>query len=231
MEAFKKTGRIFECFCSDKTSCKGEIKQSHSLQRNGRLSIIEGEVNGNNCIYTFTDFEFDESSAIKGLKPIGKATASTFFGFCDYHDTTLFSPIENFQFDESDKHCFLHSYRSFAHSYHRKKEELKAYISESAFSKLFQMEILIGLINGALLSVEEMESRKNKLDDLLNNNEFDELEYLTFVEPEKFPVACSSLISPLYSYNGVPMNNHLDSSIMYSHIMLTAELSEHSAFR
>ncbi|MCW3083674.1 MAG: hypothetical protein JWP12_1040 [Bacteroidetes bacterium] len=36
------------------------IKQSHSIQRNGRLSIIEGDVNGQQAIYTFTEVESDE---------------------------------------------------------------------------------------------------------------------------------------------------------------------------
>lgn len=132
MSEFKKSSRITECFYQDKTKCKGEIIQSHSLQRNGRLSIIEGEVNGNQMIYTFTETVADASTMHKSLKPIGKAQASTFFGFCSFHDKSLFSPIEDNPFDESDMHCFLHSYRSYAHSYHRKKEQLKAYETDSA---------------------------------------------------------------------------------------------------
>src|SRR4051812_26202719 len=90
MASYRKTGRITECFYHDKTTCKGDIKQSHSLQRNGRLSLIEGDVNGNQMIYTFTETEVDEHSTHANLLPIGKASASTFFGFCDHHDTTLF---------------------------------------------------------------------------------------------------------------------------------------------
>lgn len=225
---FKKSGRILECFCSDQNMCKGNIKQSHSIQRNGRLSIIEGNVNGNSCLYTFTDYESDGVNAVKTLKPIGKAIASTFFGFCDYHDTSIFSPIENFQFNESPKHCFLHSYRSFAHSYHRKKEELKAYKSKSKYTDLMPKEVLSRLTEGAEVGVAELEVRKKYLDNLLITERFDELEYLTFIIPEKFPIACSSQISPLYSYSGRPMNNHMNPNEMYSHIMLTVLPDTHS---
>lgn len=218
---FKKTGRITECFYHDKTKCNGDIKQSHSIQRNGRLSIIEGEVNGNQVIYTFTETEFDEQYYCKSLKPIGKGVASTFFGFCDYHDTTLFSPIENFPFDDNDKHYFLHSYRAFAHSYHRKKEELKAYKTNSNYTKIIPKDVLDSMIEGAEIGVKEGEVEKQKLDDLLDKQEYDGLEYFTYVLPKKFPIACSSQISPYYSYKGTPMNNHIDSSIPFSHIMLT----------
>jgi hypothetical protein len=46
MSSYKKDSRIKECFHHNKSECKGKIKQAHSLQRNGRLSIIESEVNG-----------------------------------------------------------------------------------------------------------------------------------------------------------------------------------------
>lgn len=218
---FKKTGRITECFCHDKENCKGDIKQSHSIQRNGRLSIIEGNVNGNQVIYTFTEMEHDENHFYKSLRPIGKGIASTFFGFCDYHDTTLFSSIENFPFDNSDKHCFLHSYRAFAHSYHRKKEELKAYKTNSNYTKMIPNKMLTDMIEGAEIGVMEGEILKIKLDELLEKQEYDGLEYLIYILPEKYPIACSSQISPYCSYNGTQMNNHMDSNILYSHIMLT----------
>lgn len=218
---FKKTGRITECFCHDKSKCNGDIKQSHSIQRNGRLSIIEGNVNGNQVIYTFTETEFDENHYCKSLKPIGKGVASTFFGFCDYHDTTLFSPIENFPFDNSDKQCFLHTYRAFAHSYHRKKEELKAYKTKSEYTKIIPQDILDSMIEGAEMGMTDGELEKKKLDDLLDNQEYDGLEYFTYVTPEKFPIACSSQISPQYSYYGTPLNNHIDPNVPYSLLMLT----------
>ena len=89
----KKMRTIKECFYHKKDECNGDIKQSHSIQKNGRLSIIEEELNGNNMIYTFTSFDVGTEEFIKTLRPIGKGKASTFFGFCDYHDSKLFSEI------------------------------------------------------------------------------------------------------------------------------------------
>jgi hypothetical protein len=221
MQKYKKTGRITECFCHNKDACKGAIKQSHSIQRNGRLSIIEGEVNGNKSVYTFTEMVADEHNLYNSLRPIGKGEASTFFGFCDFHDSTLFSDIENHPFDNSDQHCFMHSYRSFAHSYHRKKEELKAYTADSDYTKLIPANVLLGMIQGAEVGVREITERKNNLDVLLEAKDYAGLEYFTLILPRKFPIACSSIISPAFNYKNLPMNNHGNPNIPYSQIMLT----------
>ena len=220
-KVFRNTGRISECFYHDKSQCAGDIKQSHSIQRNGRLSLIEGEVNGQKVIYTFTEAEVDEHTTHRTLKPIGKGAASTFFGFCDYHDTNLFSPIETNPFDESDKHCFLHSYRSFAHSYHRKKEEHKAYTAESDFTKLMPPQVRADMIKGIEMGLVEGGIAKNKLDAMIQNSEYDGLAYFTYILPNCFPIACSSQIMPPYSIKNVSMNNHFDPEIPYSDILLT----------
>lgn len=221
MADFKKVGKISECFYHDKTTCNGHIKQSHSLQRNGRLSVIEGDVNGNQMIYTFTGNEISEIRSHETLKPIGKGSASTFFGFCDHHDTTLFSKIENNSYDESSEHSFLHSYRSFAHSYHRKNEELKSHKTKSKFTDALPSDFLEEAIMGLEMGVKDQEINKDRLDKLIEQKNYDGLEYINYVIPKKYHIACSSQISPYYSYKGSPINNHTDPDKPYTPIMLT----------
>ena len=79
MSSFKKSAQLKECFYHKKSECKGDIKQSHSIQRNGRLSIIEGDVSGNKSIYTLTSFIPSQEHMLEDLKPVGKKEASTFF--------------------------------------------------------------------------------------------------------------------------------------------------------
>lgn len=110
-------------------------------------------VNGNLSVYTFTEYVPGADRMHKTLKPIGKGVASTFFGFCDHHDTELFKEIENKPFDESDEHCFMHSYRSFAHSYHLKKEELKGYSSKSKFVDILPKKYVMQMIAGLNISI------------------------------------------------------------------------------
>ncbi len=218
---YKHLRTIKECFYHKKDECKGKIKQAHSIQRNKRLSIIEEEISGNKMLYTFTEFEIGQKEFIKKLIPIGKAKASTFFGFCDYHDTILFSEIENKEFDNSDKHCFLHSYRSFAHSYHRKNEEKKGNSTINPINKNYSEQFNKSLLTGNTFAINDLKYYKHYLDKWIENNEFGQLEYFSVVFPGLYPIACSSLISPFVSLKGYPINNHSNPNIPWSPIMLT----------
>ena len=222
MSSFKKDSRIKECFHHNKDKCDGKIKQAHSVQRNGRLSIIESVINGNNSVYTFTSHKSSVKHILEELVPIGKKEASTFFGFCDFHDTTLFSPIENFKFDNSNKHLFLHSYRSFAHSYHRKHEELKVYNNpESEFIKALPKHIVDYMKEGTQLGVNDAKKYKPQIDSAIENELYDFFEYFVYEKKGLYPFAVSSQMSPKVTYENKPMNNHLDPDAPWSQPMIT----------
>jgi hypothetical protein len=203
---------IKECFHPSKSECVLPIKQAHSLQRNRRLSLIEEPVNGQNCIYTVTSFSSDRNIHLKEFIPVGKKEASTFYGFCSKHDTDVFSPIENFEFDGSDKHLFLHSYRSFAHSYHQKKQELQLYKSNWETMKKLQKEYKEQMIAGAELGLKDLQPEKDYLDDLLIHEQYDNLEYSLFETNEFYPFGCSSLITPHYSVKNTPLEDDIYST-------------------
>jgi len=221
-KVFKNESKIEECFHHNKNECKGVIKQAHSIQRNGRLSIIESDVNGNKCIYTFTSHKSTIDNLLDDLVPIGKKEASTFFGFCDYHDTNLFSPIENFKFDKSSKHLFLHSYRSYAHSYHRKQEEFKIYNNpNSEFVKSLPKDVVEYMKIGVQMGVDDSKHYKNQLDIALENEKYDFFKYLVYEKDGLYPFAVSSQISPRVTYQNKPMNNHLMPDEPWSQPILT----------
>lgn len=221
MSVFRKTARIKECFYHKKEECKGKIKEAHSLQRNGKLSIIEKEINNNMCVYSFLDLEQDINGKFCGFKPIGKGEASTFFGFCDYHDSFLFSPIENNSFDDSLQHCFLHSYRAFAHSYHRKKESLQAFMGNSIYTNTLNTDDLESSISGAKLAIRDGEIIKSIFDNLIEQKKYAELEYFTYVIDGLFPIACSSAFNLEYSYQGKLLNLSASKDYFYKFITIT----------
>ena len=222
MSEWKRSCLIKDCFHHDKSQCKGDIKQSHSIQRNGKLSIIEAEVNGNNSVYTFTSIIPNDRTPMADLKPIGKAEASTFFGFCDYHDTVLFSPIENFPFEkDNDKHCFLHSYRSFAHSYHRKHEELKAIEADNLITRTYGKEYLELSKKGIEMAIKDLSTRKKYLDESIEKEVYDNLEYFVYEKEGIYPFAVSSIFSPKVSYYNKPMNNHTNPDEPFSSPTIT----------
>ena len=207
---YKEASRIKECFHHHKNECQGKIKQAHSIQKNGKLTILESLVNGNNCVYSFANSKISNENIMEELIPIGKKEASTFFGFCDFHDSKLFAQIENNEFDNSEEHLFLHSYRSFAHSYHKKNEEIKAW-NDSNYQ-----QILIATYGKEKVEIKKMQlaalnkhliQRKQILDNSIYNTEFDNLNYFVHKFNGIVPIAVSGLITPTVSFSGALMNN------------------------
>jgi hypothetical protein len=157
-----------------------------------------------------------------GFKPIGKKEASTFHGFCDFHDSKVFHPIENSQIEiDSNKHCFLLSYRSFAKEFHAKIESLKAYKNHKAFSNSKNKTLQEDYIKGTELAIRDLIIVKNKLNNLLKRKAYDELEYFTYTLDYVIPIACATSITPYYSYKGVVLNKTDDIEDIYEVIILT----------
>lgn len=100
--------RFKGCLFPDKSKCTSRKGiRAHSIQRNKILSSIaqSGKVK---C------FDIRNSLFDKDFSDVGIAEASTFFGFCNFHDTKVFSDIENFDYINSPKQNLLFAYRACA---------------------------------------------------------------------------------------------------------------------
>lgn len=104
------------CLGFNKEECSGPIKNAHTLQNNRILNRIQEHGH----VYRITG-EFDKKLEYRPVfKKISRNKASTFRGFCDYHDTTLFREIEQKQYVNSDKQNFLFALRALTLQYHDK---------------------------------------------------------------------------------------------------------------
>lgn len=111
-----------KCFGFDSENCNGIIKSAHSIQNNRILNRISE----NGHVYTIS-----HKITKEGIKPefkkVSKNQASTFFGFCDYHDTELFKPIELHDYKNDPLQNYLFAFRAFAIEYHKKIRKLENY--------------------------------------------------------------------------------------------------------
>ncbi|KFF15744.1 hypothetical protein [Chryseobacterium sp. JM1] len=224
----RKGATIKDCSHPSKEECKPPIKSAHSLQRQGSLKHLEKTINNNAFIYSHTDRQINKKYGFLDLKPIGRKDASTFFGFCEFHDTELFKEVENDPEAtdiENDMHCFLHTYRSFSHSYHRKYEEYKLFTSEEKevvehFNKTYGKD-KEDIVKGVKLALEDLEIPKKRIDDLLLNKKYDGLRYYCYEYSYRCPVACSGVTTPGHFKNGEPFNLSENSNNKYSDIFTT----------
>ena len=108
------------CFAFENNQCSGPIKNAHSLQNNRILNVICE----NGHLYYFKP-EVVDSGPTSVIKKVGKNDASTFFGFCDFHDTELFKPIELFDYTGDIQQKFLFAFRALAVEMHKKLRQLE----------------------------------------------------------------------------------------------------------
>ncbi len=219
---FEKDGLTKDCFYHDKSECEGKIKKAHSLQRNGVLSIVESEVAGNMVVYCFQRMKKDPFDKYEGFENIGKGAASTFFGFCEKHDTNLFQKIENKEVDiTNNEHKFLLCYRAAARNYHKKVEQIKSFENNSLFNKPELKQQQQEGINASKAALEELEEHRTLLNGILQTNEFDKLRYLSYTIDYTVPIACTSIMSPKFYLDDSIFNFSDDLNVKYEHVYLT----------
>lgn len=223
-----KGATIKDCSHPLKDECRLPIKNAHSLQRQGSLKLLEQTIKGNSFIYCHTDRQMNKKYDFLDLKPIGRKDASTFYGFCDFHDTELFKEIENNPDAtdiNNDLHCFLHTYRSFSHSYHRKYEEYKLFTSlEPEVLKYldeFYGKDVDEVTQGVKLALQDLEIPKRHLDEILINKNYEKLEYYCYEYPYRCPVSCAGVTTPGHFKDGTPFNLSTKSDISYSDVFTT----------
>ena len=215
----KKDSRIKECFHFDKKACSKDIISAHSLQKNRVLNLIEDEVNGNSSIYSFLYQKRSEDGIINGFESLGKNFASTFFGFCSYHDNEVFKPIENNIVDiDNDEHCFLLSYRAFAKDFHAKYESIQGYKTNEGFQQFPNKDIIDELIEGSEIGLRDSLIVKNRLNEVLKTKSFDELEFLTYELDYLIPIALAASMTPDLSYKNEILNKSINPEIIYEFV-------------
>jgi SEC-C motif len=121
-EILRKVRKLHQAeYCShpsaSPTTCAGGIIRAHSLQRSGALSAIA--VNGH--VYGLDPFAEPSVDGQPRYIRIGLRRASTFTGFCEFHDAQLFRPIELEPFRATKEQLFLLAYRALSKEVYAKR--------------------------------------------------------------------------------------------------------------
>ena len=103
------------CVYPDKKCCKLPIKNAHTLQNNGVLSAVS------DCDHVMVTDPLNKVRNGYITKRISKNKATTFYGFCEYHDSYLFQDIELKEYKNEIKQNFLFAYRVLAQEHHKKE--------------------------------------------------------------------------------------------------------------
>ncbi len=166
----RKSAQFKECLYPDHSRCSEKIIKAHSIQNNKILS----KISDNGKVYMPVpkpELSFDIQ------KEYGRKEASIFTGFCGFHDTTVFDPIENYDFSATTEQIFLYIYRVFALEYHKKQEAVR--MEQQLFYNKPSVVNMQGFMKvgktGFALAVNDYEEEKKIFDEALLTGKYDDV--------------------------------------------------------
>lgn len=208
---FKQLNSFYDykvCSAPDslKHDCTKDIIKAHSVSKGSSLKEISRD---GHVLTTFKATTINETSIQIEPKKIGINKASTFTGFCSYHDNYLFSEIEDKDFEISELSCFLIAYRAIARELFVKKRASSTYDMAKSldkgkslpFQKKFQaMHKHLNQNNN--LSTTDLEHIKNIFDTCYVSRDYTPIQHLVFTLATAPKVMTSAVVAPLFDFQG-----------------------------
>ena len=232
LKSIKKTYSKRYCLHPDASpqTCKGNIIKAHTIQRNGGLTRIAREGHVYSCIRHHSSLA-PSLYIEKEPNLVGIGQASTFTGFCSYHDNIFFTPIEKESFVGSARQVALLGYRAISHELFMKnadmsltptKRDLDRGLSPPA-QQVHQMWVSDHQ-SGVAKATEELSELKRLHDQMLLNDDFGDMSYyiLSFEESPEF--LCNAIHQSTHDFRGnrIQELGHLDRPAQWLHFSLIA---------
>lgn len=195
-EAFKaiKNTDFKTCFGFDKSECKNGFSNAHSLQNKGVLNKLQED----NHVY-YLEFKFPENRTslpyldfeLKGTK-----LASTFYGFCKYHDEKYFTGIEDIPYENTYEQNFWFAFRAYSFEKHRKKRLKSSLVN--MFKKYPHATLDDNILNQYRtndLDLKDKEVEYERFKQIYENKKFNEIESFVKILPFKVGFTATTAIA------------------------------------
>ena len=142
------------------------------------------------------------------IKEIRRKNATTFYGFCEYHDSVVFIEIENICYEGSEKQNLLHAYRTCAQEYHKKNRVLK--VMKECFKdnpSIYNMPYFIENYTNTELAFNDVETYMNIFNKAFENDRFDIVESYVYKFDKVYDFAVTTMFNPTYDLEGKLLND------------------------
>ncbi len=196
------------CIHPSKNECSGNIVKAHTISKS--LGLIE--LAHKNHVYSLPEsldfFDYLNPTLWSSFKPklVGINNASTFTGFCSYHDNSTFAPFEKNGFEICEEHIFLFSYRILA--YKLFKEQFNRYYWErmSELPSIDQSAINMKIFC-TKTDLQELMNLKIEYDIFLQRKDFSKIKYVVLHTDKTTKFLCADGCAPILSFNGTLLQN------------------------
>lgn len=205
IDTIEKRFRKQMCLVADDEQCTEEIIRAHTIQNSRSLKLIQknGHVKG----FGRNPDRLGNEALV--LRSFSINEASTFYGFCKFHDETLFREIDNEQFLPTSKQTYLITYRSIARELYAKIVAIDAVSDRLALinkipdrvmreDRIFKFNsYAIGFKKGKNILL----NYTNEMITGIKKSDFSDIDYLQ-INLRKFPeIMVSGVIMPEFDYN------------------------------
>ena len=99
--------------------CQDRISRAHTVPKSGSLKRIARDGHVYSFVPSLENLRKNQGTLAPELLGIQKA--STFTGFCAWHDRSIFAPLEQQKFYGTPEQCFLLGYRALAREFYTKR--------------------------------------------------------------------------------------------------------------
>jgi hypothetical protein len=192
--------------------CTTKVIKAHTISKSGSLKQIaeNGHVMGTRTSLN----ELIKTEGVLVTKKVGINDASTFTGFCSYHDKELFAALEDRKITLSNEQLFLLAYRSTSRELYAKEEQLLGIdfmkISDRGqprqVQEIIQKEAKRQEV-GIKLALDELNSIKNEMDTLLLSRRFDEMNHFVIELSDVPDILVSGSTQPEFDFSGARLQN------------------------
>ena len=213
LTGFKKGTNVHECLCPRKIECSDRIIKAHSIQNNRILKKIseKGKV---------IQIKFEDAIFTKDCSQVGRKTATTFSGFCNFHDSSIFRSIEIKDYLPRDKEQeFLFAYRALARELNIKKTAAKIY--QKGISIFGAHSYFSGLLEWTKFSIKELTKLNYFFHQGLLNKDFGKIQTKLIVLDKEYSIAVSSIFAIEYDFHGNKINDLGDKKQRLKNLFLT----------
>jgi hypothetical protein len=184
------------------SACRGRAIRAHSLQKATALRSIAEDGH----VYSVRGGIGDDGR--REIKAVGIQSASTFFGFCNHHDNTMFKPIESGAFPLDRRATFLISFRSVAMEVLTRQDSIRALRRAriDAGRSLAEQENIVNRIERDLLPIingqRDFVQWKERLDKIYRTGDYEQLNMVIVEFEGSIPLISSSEILPWFNFEG-----------------------------
>jgi len=185
--------------------CSNKIVKAHSISKSSSLKYIS--VDG----HVLTFFMAQRAKGNTEIEPveIGINKASTFTGFCSFHDKSLFSPFEDSPFDLSNHQCFLIMYRTVARELFTKEscQNMFGLVKDmdkgrDVFEQIYIQDRYHHFNGSNELTIADLNSIKRSLESMMLSKDYSQLEHAIFRLDRPPNVMASAIGGVSFGFDG-----------------------------